>query len=269
MELIAGACVVHGSVECNLEPVLTETTLQALHNHRVLCGVLDRFIYVVLEQITYIVAMIEHRECVHVPYACAVDSRVEHKAQTGVPVTIDIFRGGNLTTGIFDILNHVRDGVPRVAIVSEQHDGTHVILHVCIEVHAEVVGKRRFQTRVTLCDVQRVAVVSDIKQVTHLWLLGGTAVVDTQFCGVVRAITEVDGRGYIEHRTCGVGMHASVILDEMRLLRLEHQTGIKLIGVADFTEHHVKLVNIVLILGETALVLIIVRRVSANRIRYQ
>ena len=192
--------------------------------------------------------MIEHGECVHVPYTCTVDSRVEHQAQTGVPVTIDIFRFGNSTTSIFDIPNHIRDGVPGIAIVTEQHDGTHVILQVCIVVHLEAVGERRLQARITLSDVQRVAVISDIKQVAHLRLLCGTAVVDTQLCGVVRTITEVDGRGYIENCTCGVCMHASVILDEMRLLRLEHQTRIKLVVVADLTEHHVKLVNVVLIL---------------------
>ena len=51
--------------------------------------------------------------------ACKYFSRIEHQAQTGVPVTIDIFRFGNSATRLFDILNHVRDGVPGIAIVTE------------------------------------------------------------------------------------------------------------------------------------------------------
>ena len=55
----------------------------------------------------------------------------------------------------------------------------------------------------------------------------------------------------------------------MRLLRLEHHTGIQLIVIADHAEHHVNLMCIILVFRETALVLVVVRRVCSHRIRYQ
>ena len=55
----------------------------------------------------------------------------------------------------------------------------------------------------------------------------------------------------------------------MRLLRLEHHTGIQLIVIADHAEHHVNLMSIILVFREAALVLVVVRRVCSHRIRYQ
>ena len=183
--------VVHRTVECYLEPILTVAGLQALHNHRVLSGILHRFFQIVVEQVTHAIGMVNHSERVHIPHTGAVDSRVEHEAQAGVPVTVDILRLGNPTTRLFNVLNRIRDGVSGIAIVTEQHDRTHVVLDECVIVQSQAIGERRLQARVTLGDVQRVAVVGDVKQVAHLRLLGCSAVVDTQLCGVVRTITEI------------------------------------------------------------------------------
>ena len=140
-----------------------------------------------------------------------------------------------------------------------------MILHEGIVVHLKVVGKRRLQARVTLGDSQRVAVIGNIKQVGHLRLLGCSTVGQLQLCCVVRTITEVDRRSYVEHGTCSIRINMLVVLDELRALRLEHQTSIELVVVADLAVHHIELMDVVLIFRETAQTILVVLRSEGVR----
>ena len=55
-----------------------------------------------------------------------------------------------------------------------------MVLHEVVVEQSEVLGERWLQTRVTLRDVQRVAVICDIKQLRDAWLRSGTTVVHAQ-----------------------------------------------------------------------------------------
>ena len=64
--------------------------------------------------------------------------------------------------------------------VDEGHDTLVVVLHEIVVEQSEVLGERWLQTRVTLRDVQRVAVICDIKQLRDAWLRSCTTIVHTQ-----------------------------------------------------------------------------------------
>ena len=63
--------------------------------------------------------------------------------------------------------NALADTVDGVAITCISIETTLQVNIVCTEHHVEVVAVRWFQTRVTLCNVQWVRVISDVKQVGH------------------------------------------------------------------------------------------------------
>ena len=55
-----------------------------------------------------------------------------------------------------------------------------MVLHEIVVEQSEVLGERWLQARVTLRDVQRVAVIRDVKQLRDAWLRCGTTVVHAQ-----------------------------------------------------------------------------------------
>ena len=55
-----------------------------------------------------------------------------------------------------------------------------MVLNEIVVEQPEVLGERWLQARITLLDVQRVAVICDIKQLRDAWLRGGTTIVYTQ-----------------------------------------------------------------------------------------
>ena len=56
-----------------------------------------------------------------------------------------------------------------------------------------------------------------------------------------------------------------VVLDELRALRLEHQTSIELIVVTDLAVNHIELMDVVLIFRETAQTILVVLRSEGVR----
>ena len=119
----------------------------------------------------------------------------------------------------------------------------------------EVVGERGFQSRVTLLDVQGVAVVGYVEQVGHARLLRGSAVVDSQVAHLREPVSEVEcGRevGHVSHR---VHVHALEVLQIVRALRLHHHAGVELeLGVYPSVGE----LNVVQVVG--------ILRVSAQRV---
>ena len=89
--------VVHRTVESNLEPVLSVTELQALHDARRARSVLLRLFQFVIKEVAHVVVVVEHGERVHVPHAGRVDGGIEHQAHSCVPVTVDILGPCGLT----------------------------------------------------------------------------------------------------------------------------------------------------------------------------
>ena len=111
----------------------------------------------------------------------------------------------------------------------------------------KTISERRLQPRVTLGNVHRVAVIGDVEQVAHRWLRRCSAVVQSELGHIVRVVAEVKCRGEVEDTARCVSMHVQIVLYEVRLLRLEHHTCVQTVLVAYQSEHHVELMDVVLI----------------------
>ena len=68
-----------------------------------------------------------------------------------------------------------------------------MLLYIVVVEESEVVGERWLQSRISLLDVERIAVVGDVEQVGHGGLRGGSAIVDAQVAHLAETITEVEG----------------------------------------------------------------------------
>ena len=123
-----------------------------------------------------------------------------------------------------------------------------MILHEVVVEQSEVLSKRRLQARVTLRNVQRVAVVGDIKQLRDAWLRSGTTIVDSQVAHLGEAIAEIEGWTHIHHITNGIYMHSLIILDILRLLWLNHHTEVQVVLLTDESHHHLDIMIVVAIL---------------------
>ena len=84
--------VVERTIERHLYPVLSPAALQTLHDARGACGVLLRAHSLAHVEVAHVVVVVEHGEGVDVPYGGRVDGGVEHEAQVGVPVAVDVLR---------------------------------------------------------------------------------------------------------------------------------------------------------------------------------
>ena len=132
-----------------------------------------------------------------------------------------------------------------------------MILHEVVVEQTEVLGKRRFQTRVTLRDVQRVAVIHHIQQLRDAWLRGCTAIVDAQVAHLREAVTEIERRAEIGNRADGIRMIAHIIVDKVGALWLNHQTEVEIILASDESHHHLDIVSIVFIFRILAQIIIL------------
>jgi len=123
-----------------------------------------------------------------------------------------------------------------------------MVLHEVVVEQSEVLGERRLQARVTHRDVQRVAVICDVKQLRDAWLRGSTTIVHTQIAHLREAITEIEGWTHIHHIANGIYMHALIILDILRLLWLNHHTKVQVVLLTDESHHHLDIMVVVAIL---------------------
>ena len=99
-----------------------------------------------------------------------VERCVEHQSSIEVPVSVDVLWFGSASAGSLVVSNLSCHGVSGGAEPDVRHHGLHGLLEVASESGVEVVGERRFQSRITLGDVERVAVVGDVHKVGHAWL---------------------------------------------------------------------------------------------------
>ena len=117
----------------------------------------------VLADKAYHVLIVQVGKGVDIEVACSVDSGVEHQTSPTSPVAIDILRTRRPHTCHWVERHLVADGVARGIEAQPRGDGTLVTLLVVIEKQTEVLGERWFQSRVTLTDVHRVAIVGDVE----------------------------------------------------------------------------------------------------------
>ena len=128
-----------------------------------------------------------------------------------------------------------------------EHHRTLVFLYIVVIEQSKRVGERRFQSWITLCDVQRVAVVGDGKQVGHTWLGCRSAVVEAQLTHIGDLPTEVGRRSDVGDVAHCINIYALVILNEIGLLWLHLHSHVEVVVLAYHSQHHVDVVYIVLI----------------------
>ena len=151
-------------------------------------------------------------EGIHVKESGRVKGRIEHESEITVPIAVDILRTRDGSTRIFIISHLVADRVPGRREVDESHDRLLMLLEIVIVVQTEVLGERRLQSRVTSADVQRVAVIVDVKQVADRRLAAVTTVVEAQLPSIAMLPTEVERRGEVSHRTGRISSKNRTIL---------------------------------------------------------
>ena len=88
-----------------------------------------------------------------------------------------------------------------------------MLLEIVIIVQTEVLGERRFQTRITSADCQRVAVVHDVKQVADRRLTVVGTIVEAQLTLLRPSPTEIERRSKVRHGTGGISMHTLIVLN--------------------------------------------------------
>ena len=117
---------------------------------------------------------------IDIPDASTIDRTVEHEGSHHIPVAIDILWGCGASTRLLVIFYLIADTVSGGREVDKRHDTLVMILHEVVVEQSEVLSERWLQARVTLRDVQRVAVIRDVKQLRDAWLRCGTTVVHAQ-----------------------------------------------------------------------------------------
>ena len=182
-----------------------------------------------------------------VPMGCRVDGRVEGKAAVDVPVAVDILRSRDAPARIGVIAHEVGDGVADVAVIGVEDDAALVAHDVIIIIGVQRVGELWLQTRVSLCDVERVGVVGDVKQLSHLRLAGIAAVVNPEVTLIAELIMEVECWREIGHIANGIDIEASVVLNEVRVLGLDEEADVVVVLLLVVAQRHPQIMGIVLV----------------------
>ena len=180
-----------------------------------------------------------------------VDCRIKHQGTVHVPVSVNVLRARCPSAGLVIVGHPVTDTVARVAIIQKRHDGPLLAFYIVVVEKPEVVGERRFQSRITHGDIQRVAIVGDIEQLRHARLRGCAPVIDAKIAHLAEAIAEIERRRDISDPTHRVDMNSLIILHVLRLLWLHHHAHIEIILLTDDTQHQLEVVDIIAIFGIT------------------
>ena len=144
-----------------------------------------------------------------------IHRRVEGESTIGIPVAIDVLGPRNASTCIGIVANEVRNGIAGGAEVGIHHDGALALGDVVIVIDVEGVGELRFQTGISLRDVERVGVVGDVEQLGDVGLTGVAAIVKPNVALLMELVVEVDGRRQVHDVSDGIDIHAAVVLNEV------------------------------------------------------
>ena len=100
----------------------------------------------------------------HVPMSSRVDGGVECQASVQIPVAIDILWSRDVSTRRGIVSHEVGYAVPRMPIVGIGHYRALMLGNVGVVIDIERVGELRFQSGISLSDIERVGIVGDIEQ---------------------------------------------------------------------------------------------------------
>ena len=203
----------------------------------------------------------------HVPAVQRVKAEIKRHGEVGTPVTVDVLRfryastggfviGHDITDGVFGNLPSAIRGETPVSLIlghGESHTvGHEFLLSLHLEVETEVRVERWLQTSVTSRDVQRVRIVIDLEQLGDLWLLRLSAELNLEVGLLVETVTHIQCGRDIGDGSDGIHWHSQILLDEVRLLRLDVDTDIHIQFFAHHAELYVDVLVMLRSLGETA-----------------
>ena len=113
-----------------------------------------------------------------------------------------------------------------------------------LEVGGQVVCERGLQRWVTHRDAERVGVVVDVEQLCDAGLRGVSTQLHLQVGLLVEAVAQVQCRREIGHRAGGVDRNAKVLLDVVRVLRLDGDTHVHVELVAHNSQLEVDVLSV-------------------------
>ena len=125
--------------------------------------------------------------------------------------------------------------------------------------------ERRFQSRVTHTDIQRVWVIGDIQQILHTWLARTSAISKAQLAHLRETITEINIRGKIEDRPLHNSIKLRFLISQRSILRLQRDSYIKSIFFSDKIQPCIYIMIIIIILGIFTQILIPVILISQRK----
>ena len=251
--------IVVAAVERYLKPIITEPSGQTLEEIKRTSSIC-RGIGLLLSHVAHVVVVADTHIGSHIPMSCRVKSGIKVKTTVGVPITIDVLRT-RLTAASRGIVNHkVRDCVTDVAVVGVKNNGALVLLDVIIVIDIQRVGELWFQSWVTRCDVKRVRVIPDGKQLGDFRLARIAPIVEPKVLLVGEFVVEVNGGRDVDHGTHRINVDASVVLNEVGMLRLNKDTHVVVVFLLPVTQRQTDVVGIVLVFGVAAEILVEIRR---------
>ena len=113
-----------------------------------------------------------------------------------------------------------------------------MVLNIVVIEQAEILGERRFQSGITLTNVQRVAVIGNIQQVAHRWLAAIGTIVEAQLADIGYLPTEIGCRSNVRHGANGIGVNTLIVLCKVRALWHHLETNIQVVGLANDAQHN-------------------------------
>ena len=125
--------------------------------------------------------------------------------------------------------------------------------------------ERRFQSRVTHTDIQRVWVIGDIQQILHTWLARTSAISKAQLAHLRETITEINIRGKIEDRPLHNSIKLRFLISQRSILRLQRDSYIKSIFFSDKIQPCIYIMIIIIILGIFTQILLPVILISQRK----
>ena len=177
-QLILLRRIVEASVQTYFEPIVAIRSVQAFAEIEISCGVLPFHLCVGIRQVTHIVGITYVGERIDGIFLVR-QGRIESNHAKSIPIAVNVFRCRGPPAGLRIIHTAVTDTVLGKIKSDMRHDTALFLGIICIIEHTHLVGKRGFQPRITLADVQRVGVVGHVEQVLHAGLTAPATIEQT------------------------------------------------------------------------------------------
>ena len=217
--------------------------------------------------IAHMMAVVAIHRPADIPSVQGIEGHVERHSSVGAPVAVDILRPADAPTCRLVVGHHIPDGVAggletsvgaETPVALRLGDGdSHAVgdkggaaLH--LEIDVQVRRERRFQSRVTHGDGERVGVVVDIEQLRDGRLRGGPPEPHLQVGLLIEPVAQVERGREVGHRPHRVDRHTQVLLDEVRPLWLHRDADVHIVFLAYEAQLHVGIMPVLRTLGVSA-----------------